>query len=1277
MTQDKDNRSNKSSNSDIHHSNRDTDDHQLNEEQEESQKQQDADYDHEVRHNVNNRTTSSSNNSSAKTMNIIAEQSSDSLSSEDHPNAKTDTNLYIDDTSVSSDSKHDDGNAINKSILDAENILNAESISDANLNNDSDSEASQKGKGGSNARTSHADNSYASKREVNKKTSHQSEAELEKAFIQQLVNQGYEELKLNVSGGKAIEDILLNNLRIQMEKLNSKALDSKPFTDNEWKRFSEDVLLNKQDSLISRSRKLREKISFKLDDETSKNFILLDQNPVDNTYQVVSQVENKSGIHENRYDVAVLVNGLPLVHFELKRRGVSIKEAFKQINRYRKESFWASSDSDRAGLYSWVQIFAGSNGTDTKYWANTVKELSRIDSRGGDSQKSGSKNNKGISSNLVQMTKVPGYEFTSNWATKDNKPINDIHDFGETFMARRRLGRMLYDYCVIDVNDTMRILRPYQVYAVEAALERARNKQKNRLGTTKAGGYIWHTTGSGKTLTSFVLARMLSREQKGHSKVLFVVDRQDLDYQTKQEFNKFAPNSVDGNTNIKELYKQLKDPTVKIIVTTIQKLSRLADKVKGDSHMKKELSQALNSETVIVYDECHRSQFGKFHSDIKKMFSKHRFFGFTGTPIFTDNAPKGSLIETNTGDAVKATTEAVFGKCLHTYTIVHAIGDGNVLPFKIDYHLVEGKYDESAINKKTKYKEDNSANNEEDNNKYNEGSQQESRSDSYPEQPIKIKSNDPRRIETIANHVIYNHDRFTKGRRFNSILVAPSIEVANDYYKKIKEKNEELKIIREQAKKDNNKVLLNRIPKPLKVAIIYTYGANQEYEQTGDLESISDEDIENIENMKSSDKENLTSAINDYNKMFEDKGQRGTSFDLSNFKSYKEDISRRMKSHKNSNGDVPFDIDILIVVNMFLTGFDAPTLNTIYIDRELRDHGVIQTMSRTNRVLNSLKDHGEVVCYRDLKKNVDKALRLYGQEQVDQIVLLPSYQECLENIKDAIKRVEKIGTADDVVKLKSESKQAGFVQAWTEFLKALNVITTFSAYDEEEVGEVKISARDIQDYSSAYYDLYDQHKDDEDWMSSCAESDDYPDDEVGLGSDDIYFDITLLETINVKVDYILGLIGKLVDPNNDSEGRQKVREDIQRHVGASAVLREKRELIQAFIDCLFDEVDVEDRSYNDENNMFRDFQKFVKKRASKQLKDICDKQDMDFNKSRAFINKLLAEEEFIIIGRELVSLMSSSNTVKGFGEEREEWKMVSEDVLMHIYNEAVEVVNSI
>lgn len=712
---------------------------------------------------------------------------------------------------------------------------------------------------------------------------YQSEAQLEQDFIKRLSEQGYEYIRVTNETG------LVLNLRRQLEALNGYT-----FTDSEWERFFADAIANKNEGIVEKTRKIQDDYVqiLKRDDNTTKNIILIDKKNIhNNRLQVINQYETEDGTHSNRYDVTILVNGLPLVHIELKRRGVAIREAFNQINRYQRESFWAAS-----GLFEYVQIFVISNGTHTKYYSNTTR-FQHIKESSGDARKSKKKTSN-------------SFEFTSYWADGTNKIIPDLVDFTKTFFAKHTILNILTRYCVFTAEELLLVMRPYQIAATERILNRievANNYKK--YGSVEGGGYIWHTTGSGKTLTSFKTAQ-LATALPYIDKVLFVVDRKDLDYQTMREYDRFEKGAANSNTSTAVLKKQLEDPTAKIIITTIQKLGVFIGKYKNH--------EVFGKRIVLIFDECHRSQFGEMHQAITKAFKKYHIFGFTGTPIFAVNAG-------TSGSPLLRTTEQAFGDKLHTYTIVDAINDGNVLPFRIDY-VNTIKMPENI-------------------------------------QDAQVRAIDtekalaaPERITEVVSYVLEHFDQKTKrqsfyshkGRRmagFNSIFAASSIPVACQYYTEFKRQLEES-------------------GRNLNIAMIYSFSVNEEEP---------DEEFDNDKLDKTS-REFLQSAIDDYNKMF------NTNFDTSSdkFQNYYKDLSLRVKNR---------EVDLLIVVNMFLTGFDATTLNTLWVDKNLKYHGLIQAFSRTNRILNSVKTFGNIVCFRDLKKATDDAIALFGDREAGGVVL--------------------------------------------------------------------------------------------------------------------------------------------------------------------------------------------------------------------------------------------------------------------------------------------------
>ena len=737
-----------------------------------------------------------------------------------------------------------------------------------------------------------------------KRASHyQSEAELERAFIEQLGAQAYEYLNITSEAG------LVQNLRKQLEKLNDFE-----FTDKEWEHFFVSELANPNQGIEEKTATIQEDYikNLKRDDGTVKNIYLLRKDNIhNNNLQVISQYATEEGQRANRYDVTVLVNGLPLVHIELKRRGVVIQEAFNQINRYRRESFWAGS-----GLFEYVQLFVISNGTHTKYYSNTTRQEHIKEAREGAAKKGKRSSN--------------SFEFTSWWADATNKPITDLVDFAKTFFAKHTLLNILTRYCVFTTDEQLLAMRPYQIVATEKILNKIEvSTNYKKLGSVEAGGYVWHTTGSGKTLTSFKAAQIASKLPYVN-KVVFIVDRKDLDYQTMREYDKFEKGAANSNTSTAILKRQLEDPNTRIIVTTIQKLDRFIGSNKGHT--------IFDGHIVLIFDECHRSQFGEMHAAITKAFKNYHLFGFTGTPIFAVNASSG-------GRPDFRTTEQAFGTKLHTYTIVDAIADKNVLPFKVDYV--------STVHEAEDIKD------------------------------AQVRDIDREAVlaasERLANIVGYIREHFDqktkrnssyklKDRRlsgFNSIFAVSSIDIAKKYYAEFKKQ-------------------LADVPsdKKIKVAIIYSFGANYE-----ELDGIIDENSEDTSGLDVSSRDFLENAIADYNKMF------GTSYDTSSdkFQNYYKDISQRVKNR---------EIDILIVVNMFLTGFDATTLNTLWVDKNLRLHGLLQAYSRTNRILNSVKTFGNIVCFRNLEKATNESIALFGDKEASGIVLLKSYEEYYNGYKD-------------------------------------------------------------------------------------------------------------------------------------------------------------------------------------------------------------------------------------------------------------------------------------
>jgi type I restriction enzyme R subunit len=915
----------------------------------------------------------------------------------------------------------------------------------------------------------------------NRSGKYQNEAELEQEFIELLVSQGYEYLPIKN------ETSLIANLRKQLEQLNKFT-----FTDNEWNRFFSECLANENEGIIEKTRKIQDDHIqiLKRDDGTTKNVYLLDKKNIhNNKLQVINQYEEHSGTHKTRYDVTILVNGLPLVHIELKRRGIAIREAFNQIKRYQRESFWASS-----GLFEYVQIFVISNGTHTKYYSNTTRNAHIKEQ---------------IESERLKSKKTSNsFEFTSYWADANNKIIPDLIDFTKTFFAKHTLLNILTKYCVFTSENLLLVMRHYQIAATERILSRIEiSTNYKKMGTTAAGGYIWHTTGSGKTLTSFKTAQLASALPY-IDKVLFVVDRKDLDYQTMKEYDRFEKGAANGNTSTRVLQRQLEDNDEKgnpheyrIIVTTIQKLDKFIRQNKQHDIYRKHV--------VIIFDECHRSQFGNMHQAITKNFKNYHIFGFTGTPIFAVNASSG-------GNPLLKTTEQAFGERLHTYTIVDAINDGNVLPFRIDF-----------INtiKKPDYIDDKKV---------------------YAIDAEKALA-DPQRISEIVSYVLDHFDQKTKRNNyytftakweetdmrnprkiiekretrkvagFNSIFAADSIPMAIKYYNEFK---------KQIAQKH----------KDLIIATIFSFSANEE-EQDGLLP---DEDF-NVENLDQSYRDFLESAINDYNATF------NTNFDTSaeKFQNYYKDISLRMKNR---------EIDLLIVVNMFLTGFDATTLNTLWVDKNLRQHGLIQAFSRTNRILNSVKTYGNIVCFRDLKEETDKAIALFGNKDAGGIVLLKTYDDYYNGYdengehKPGYKElIEQLTAKYPLGKaILGEKAQKDFIRLYGAILKVRNILTSFDDFEGNEI----LSERDFQDYQSIYIDLYQDFRKEVDADKEVI-------------NDDIVFEIELIRQIEVNIDYILMLVEKYRESNCKDKN---ILTTIDKAINSSIQLRSKKELIEHFIE---------------------------------------------------------------------------------------------------------------
>lgn len=976
--------------------------------------------------------------------------------------------------------------------------------------------------------------------------SYQSEAELEKEFIRMLCEQGYEYLPIHT------EKDLVSNLRKKLEQLNSYH-----FSDTEWEIFFNNTIANPNEHIVEKTRKIQEDFVqvLKRDDGTSKNITLIDKKNIhNNSLQVINQYvisTDQGARHDNRYDVTILVNGLPLVHVELKRRGIPIREAFNQIDRYQRDSFWAGS-----GLFEYVQIFVISNGTNTKYYSNSTRFNAINDAKSGKVKKEKTSNS---------------FEFTSFWADANNRIIPDLIDFTKTFFARHTILNILTKYCIFTSENMLLVMRPYQIAATERILSRieiANNYKK--YGSVAGGGYIWHTTGSGKTLTSFKAARLAS-QLPYIDKVLFVVDRKDLDYQTMKEYDRFEKGAANSNTSTAVLKKQLEDPNAHIIITTIQKLANFIKKYKGH--------EVFDKHVVIIFDECHRSQFGEMHSAIVKNFRKYHLFGFTGTPIFA----------VNTGSVKNPqffTTEQTFGDQLHAYTIVDAINDKNVLPFRVDYiKTMESDKD----------------------------MEDEAVWDIDREKAMMA----PKRIELVTRYILEHFDQKTyRGDKsyyfnkltnisdvasaargvveeikqkqrisgFNSIFAVASVPMAKLYYEEFKK----------QMESDPTK--------KLRIAIIYSYGAN-EAEADG---IIDEENPEDTSALDQSSRDFLDVAIRDYNEMFH------TNYDTSSekFQNYYKDVSLRMKNK---------ELDMLIVVNMFLTGFDATTLNTLWVDKNLKMHGLIQAFSRTNRILNSIKTFGNIVCFRNLQKRVDEAISLFGDKNAGGIVLLKSFKDYYYGyVSDDDKPVP--GYVDIMNELKSrfplseprivgEKNQKDFITLFGAILRMRNLLSSFDEFASMEL----ISERDLQDYLGRYQDLRDEWK----AMREKGESTDI--------IDDIVFEVELIKQIEINIDYILMLVKKYHDSHCEDK---EVLVTIRKAVDSSSELRSKKQLIENFINSI-DHVD----------DIITEWHNYVDEQREQELVTIIKEERLKEDETRKFLENAFRDGEIKTTGTDIDKIM--------------------------------------
>lgn len=1007
---------------------------------------------------------------------------------------------------------------------------------------------------------------------VSTSEAYQSEAELEKEFIRLLGEQGYEYLPIHT------EADLVSNLRTRLEKLNDYR-----FTDNEWEHFFNECIANKNDDIVAKTARIQEDYIqvLKRDNGESRNIYLIDKKNIHNNFvQVINQYVEEGGNYDTRYDVTILVNGLPLVHIELKRRGVQLKEAFNQINRYQRDSFWAGS-----GLYEYVQIFVISNGTNTKYYSNTTRANHLKE------QEVGGRNKSRKTSN--------SFEFSSFWADSNNKVINDLLDFTKTFFSKHTLLNILTKYCVFTSERMLMVMRPYQIAATERIIQRINVAHNYKFyGSIRGGGYIWHTTGSGKTLTSFKTAQLASGLPY-IDKVLFVVDRKDLDYQTMKEYNRFEEGAADGNSSTAVLQRQLENRDksggyhdYRIIVTTIQKLSIFVQKNKNHP--------VFQQRVVIIFDECHRSNFGEMHTAITKNFKKYHLFGFTGTPIFAQNAGTG-------GDLRLKTTQQAFGDKLHTYTIVDAINDENVLPFRIDYvNTIKEKTgiaDEqiSAIDREkamaspervsqvVKYIIDHF-------------DQKTKRSSYYS---FRVLDDIHKVASAKKGATVSEHKTERKLNGFNAMFAVASIPMAKAYYNEFKKQQADLP----ESQR-------------LKIATIYSYSANEE-----DIDGIlAEENPESTTQLDQQSRDFLEGAIKDYNQMF------ATNYDTSGdkFQNYYKDLSLRMKNRQ---------VDLLIVVNMFLTGFDATTLNTLFVDKNLKQHGLIQAFSRTNRILNSVKTFGNIVCFRDLQQATDDAIALFGDKDASSIVVLKdfwSYYNGYDN-KDG---KHCYGYSELVAQLKSEfpegrpvlgeDAEKRFVALFGSLLKSINILSTFDQYE----GREELSDRQLQDYQSHYLDLRDK------WRRRK------PGDKENI-NDDLIFETELIRQVEINIDYILLLVQKYHDTNcTDKE----ILVNISKAIGSSLQLRSKKELIESFISSVNAGTDVD-----------RGWREYVQRRKAEDLNEIIESEHLKPEETEKFIESSFRDGQVRTTGTDIDKILPPMSRFGG-GNRQEKKKSVIEKI---------------
>ncbi len=984
--------------------------------------------------------------------------------------------------------------------------------------------------------------------EMVRETFYQSEPDLEREMIEQLQQQGYNYLPIKQ------ESDLIDNLRKQLEELNDYT-----FTDAEWERFFKTEIAKEGNGITEKAQIIQKDYikTLELDNGQLRNIKLIDKEDIHHNYtQVINQYEVPNGTHANRYDVTILVNGLPLVHIELKRRGVALKEAFNQINRYGRESFWAGS-----ALFEYVQIFVISNGTETKYYSNTtranhIKEHAKT-------------------GNKPRQKTCNSFEFTSYWADAKNNILNDLEDFTATFFSRHSLLNILTKYCVFTEQQILMVMRPYQIAATENLLNKIEiSHNTRRYGTIDAGGYIWHTTGSGKTLTSFKAAQ-LACQNKYIDKVLFVVDRKDLDYQTMKEYDRFQKGAANGNTSTAVLTKQINstDSKKKIIITTIQKLATFIKK--NPQH------DIYGKEVVMIFDECHRSQFGEMHTAIIKRFKKYYLFGFTGTPIFKENMPSGKGIFRMTAD--------VFGKPFPPYTIVDAIRDHNVLPFRVAYvRTIKEKEGVENSNvwdiKREKALEDPQRIHNVTEYILQHFDQQTKRGSTY----MFSKLVNIEEVATDKKKAVEELRQKTKFGGFNSIFAVQSIHFAKLYYMEFMRQMEEL---------PKNK--------RLRVATIFSYAPNEDVDDCGGME---EENNDSAEGLDQSSRDFLEKAIADYNRMFK------TNYDTSadKFPNYYKDVSLRMKNR---------EIDILIVVNMFLTGFDATTLNTLWVDKNLRYHGLLQAYSRTNRILNSVKSFGNIVCFRNLEEATNKCLALFGDSNAKGITILRPFDDYMNGYIDSDgKRC--MGYKEMIEKLQGmvapgelplgEKAEKEFIRLFGAVLKMRNLLSCFDQFAEADC----ISERDIQDYTSIYIDLADKYRNREKHDKEDI-------------NEDVVFEMELVRQVEVNIDYILFLVQQY---NKGHQDNAELMVKIRKAIDSSPDLRDKKELIEQFIDSLTPNSEVNDK-----------WQEYVNRRKRDEFEAIVEEEHLKAAEAREFIETSFKRGYVAEGGLELNGIMPPIN----------------------------------